>query len=123
MYFPEKLNDTIIINCTISNITKNYTRFEYGNSTDKIKFMYYSFNATTFLKANKLLNNDSIINESNKSEIICQSIRQNDDENNSRINYIRINKSSERLSTGAIIAIVIPCILVLVIIIVFIKEK
>jgi ABC-type amino acid transport substrate-binding protein len=118
--FPKNFNDTIIINCTISNITENYTRFEYGNSRDKIKFMYYSFNATTFLNANTLLNNDSIINESNKSEIICQSIRQNDDENNSRINYIRINKSSERLSTGAIIAIIIPCILVLVIVIVFI---
>ena len=119
--FPKNFNDTIIINCTISNITENYTGFEYGNSTDKIKFMYYSFNATTFLNANILLNNDSIIKESNKSEIICQSINNSkNDEDISRINYIRQYKSSGRLSIGSIIAILIPCILVVVVVFIFI---
>jgi ABC-type amino acid transport substrate-binding protein len=119
--FPKKFNDTIIINCTISNITENYTRFEYGNSTDKIKFMYYSFNATTFLKANTLLNNDSIIKESNKSEIICQSIKKSrNDEDISKINYIKKYKSAGRLSTGEIIAILVPCILVVIIVFIFI---
>jgi ABC-type amino acid transport substrate-binding protein len=120
--FPKNFNDTIIINCTISNITENYTGFEYGNSTDKIKFMYYSFNATTFLNANKLLNNDSIIKESNKSEIICQSNISIKDEDNSRINFIKSKKkkTSGVLSIGAIIAILIPCIIVVVIVFIFI---
>ena len=119
--FPKNFNDTIIINCTISNITENYTRFEYGNSTDKIKFMYYSFNATTFLNANTLLNNDSIINESNKSEIICQSMKKSQkDEDIPKINYIKKYKPAGRLSTGAIIAILIPCILVVIIVFIFI---
>ena len=119
--FPKNFNDTIIINCTISNITENYTGFEYGNSTDKIKFMYYSFKATTFLNANTLLNNDSIIKQSNKSEIICKSINNSkNDEDISGINYIRKYKTSGRLSIGSIIAILIPCILVVVIVFIFI---
>jgi len=120
--FPKNYIDTIIINCTISNITENYTRFEYGNSTDKIKFNYYSFNATTFLNANKLLNNDSIIIESNKSEINCQSLKNNsqNDKDISKINHIRKYKSAGRLSIGAIIAIIVPCVLVAVIVFIFI---
>ena len=120
--FPKKYNDTIIINCTISNITENNTRFEYGNSTDKIKFNYYSFNATTFLNANKLLNNDSIILESDKSEIICQPIKNNSENNEviPKINYIKKYKSAGRLSIGAIIAILVPCVLVIFIIFIFI---
>ena len=119
--FPKNYIDTMIINCTISNITENYTRFEYGNSTDKIKFNYYSFNATTFLNANKLLNNDSIIIESNKSEIICQRINNSQNyEDIPKINYIRKYKSAGRLSTGSIIAILVPCVLVVVIVFIFI---
>ena len=83
--------------------------------------MYYSFNATTFLNANTLLNNDSIIKESNKSEIICKSINNSkNDEDISGINYIRKYKSSGRLSIGAIIAILIPCIIVGVVVFIFI---
>ena len=120
--FPKKYNDTIIINCTISNITENNNGFEYGNSTDKIKFNYYSFNATTFLNANKLLNNDSIILESDKSEIICQPIKNNSENNEAipKINYIKKYKSAGRLSIGAIIAILVPCVLVIFIIFIFI---
>jgi len=119
--FPKNYIDTMIINCTISNITENYTRFEYGNSTDKIKFNYYSFNATTFLNANKLLNNDSIIIESNKSEIIYQRINNSQNyEDIPKINYIRKYKSAGRLSTGSIIAILVPCVLVVVIVFIFI---
>ena len=73
--FPTKFNNTIIINCTIANITETnpyFEGFEYGNSNDKIRFVYYSFNATTLFNANKFLPNHTIIKESNKNEKICK---------------------------------------------------
>ena len=133
--FPKEFNDTIIINCTISNITENnpyFEGFEYGNSSDKIKFMHYSFNASTFFKANKLLPNYTIIKESDKSKAIC-SLSKNDDKekeekeekedkednkNETINNYFKKRKSSGGISTGAILGILIPCILVLLAIII-----
>ena len=44
--FPVEYNNTIIINCTIYNITEKnpfYEGFECGNTTDKIRFYYYDF--------------------------------------------------------------------------------
>ena len=135
MFFPKEFNDTIIINCTISNITENnpyFEGFEYGNSSDKIKFMHYSFNASTFFKANKLLPNYTIIKESDKSKAIC-SLSKNegkekeekeekedkeDNKNETINNYFMKRKSSGGISTGAILGILIPCILVLLAIII-----
>ena len=143
--FPKKYNDTIIINCTIYNITENNTYFEgfeYGNSTDKIKYVHYSFNATTFFNANKILTNHTIIKESNKTGEICLTSNSssntsnisnvsdtssvsntsntinNDDEEeekNQTTNYLTYfkKKSSRGLSTGAIIGIILPCEVVL----------
>ena len=121
--FPKEFNDTIIINCTISNITENnpyFEGFEYGNSSDKIQFMHYSFNASTFFKANKLLPNYTIIKESDKSKAIC-SLSKNEDKEfnkNETINNYFMKKSSGGISTGVILAILIPCILVLLAVII-----
>lgn len=126
--FPKEFNDTIIINCTISNITENnpyFEGFEYGNSSDKIQFMHYSFNASTFFKANKLLPNYTIIKESDKSKAICSLSKNEDKEKedkeynkNETINNYFMKKSSGGISTGVILAILIPCILVLLAVII-----
>lgn len=113
--FPIKYNDTIIINCTIFNITEKnpfYEGFEYGNTTDKIRFLYYDFEANNFFNANTILPDKNILTESDKSKAICQN---NDDNKNfTNSNRIFINKKkSSHLSTGAIIGIIIPCICVL----------
>jgi len=67
---PKQFNDTILVNCTIYNITDidPYTQgFEYGNSSVHVNFVYYSFNASTLLKANELIPNSNVITETNKS--------------------------------------------------------
>ena len=113
--FPRQYNDTIIVNCTISNVTENnpyFEGFEYGDSKDKILFTYYTFNATTLFNANKLLSNYTIITESNKNNIICPS--ETDEEEGNITNYNTKMKSEKTLSTGAIVGILVPTIVVLV---------
>ena len=107
--FPVEYNNTIIINCTIYNITEKnpfYEGFEYGNTTDKIRFYYYDFEANNFFKANTILPNNNILTESDKSKVICPNL-------NPKL-YI---KNSSNLSTGAIIGIIIPCIAILLVVI------
>ena len=117
--FPVEYNNTIIINCTIFNITEKnpfYEGFEYGNTTDKIRFMYYDFEANNFFKANTILPNNNILTESDKSNAICHSLDENDDkENITNLNPKFYIKNSSSLSTGAIIAIIIPCAALLLI--------
>ena len=83
--------------------------------------MHYSFNASTFFKANKLLPNYTIIKESDKSKAICSLSKNEDKEfnkNETINNYFMKTKSSGGISTGAILAILIPCILVLLAVII-----
>ena len=106
-------NNTIIINCTISNVTEKnpfYEGFEYGNTTDKIRFMYYDVEANNFFKANTILPNENILTESNKSKEICPDENENDNEATITSIY---HKKNSGLSTGGIIAIIIPCAAIL----------
>ena len=87
--------------------------------------MHYSFNASTFFKANKLLPNYTIIKESDKSKAICSLSKNEDKEKedkeynkNETINNYFMKKSSGGISTGVILAILIPCILVLLAVII-----
>ena len=139
--FPKEFNDTIIINCTISNVTEQnpyYEGFEYGNTSDKINFIYYNFDAHNFFNANSIMPQYNIIRESNKSRIICKyenngtsengtSTDSSDSSNSSEssINYVSYykNKHSSGLSTGGIIAIIIPLSLVLIAVIVLALVK
>ena len=118
--FPVKYNDTIIINCTIFNMTEKnpfYEGFKYGNTTDKIRFFYYDFEANNFFKANTILSDKNILTESDKSKAICPN---NDDNKNfTNSNQIFINKKSSKLSTGAIVGIVVPCVAALLLAISF----
>ena len=105
---PKQFNDSIIVNCTIYNVTDidPYNQgFEYGDSTDKIKFVYYSFNASNLYKANELIPGENIVTESNKTK----SILSKDDED--QLNNFRFRKNSNKsLSAGGIVAIVIPSV-------------
>ena len=114
--FPVKYNDTIIINCTIFNITEKnpfYEGFEYGNTTDKIRYNYYDFEANNFLKANTILPNKNIIIESDKSKVICHENEDDDKGNITNLNPKFYKKNSSKLGTGGIIAITICCAAVL----------
>ena len=105
---PKQFNDTIIVNCTIYNVNDidpYHQGFEYGESPDKIKFVYYSFSASTLLKANELIPGMNIIIESNKSKAILKE--------KPNVIYFR-KKSNGSLSGGAIVAIIIPSVIVLV---------
>ena len=129
-FFPQKFNNTILVNCTIYNITEKnpyYEGFEYQNFSGNIKFMYYTFTSETFFNADKLLstnNNNSIITEKDKSQpILINDNKGNEDNkdnednknNNASIIYF-INKSKKNLSTGVIVAIIIPLVVVLVLV-------
>ena len=114
--FPVKYNDTIIINCTIFNITEKnpfYEGFEYGNTTDKIRYNYYDFEANNFFKANTILSNKNIITESDKSKVICHENEDDDKGNITNLNPKFYKKNSSKLGTGGIIAITICCAAVL----------
>jgi hypothetical protein len=109
--FPTKYNDTIIINCTILNITEKnpfYEGFKYGNTTDKIRFYYYDFEANNFFKANTILPDKNILTESDKSKVICAI--DDDKKNSTNSNRIFIKQKSSKLSTGAIVGIIVPCV-------------
>ena len=110
--FPKKYNDTIIINCTISNITETnpyYEGFEYGNTSDKIRFIYYDFDPKNFFNANSIFPELNIIQESNKSNSICST----DDDNFNKFNNFT-GKSYSHLSRGKTIAISVSIGVILV---------
>ena len=113
--FPIEYNDTIIINCTISNITENkthYEGFQYGNSSDKIRFIYYDFDPKNFFNANSILPGLNIIQESNKSNLICNGTDVDDNKFN-KLNSLS-NKKSYSLSKGKIILICVPIAVILI---------
>ena len=116
--FPEKYNDTIIINCTISdldNIDPYEEGFEFVNTTDKIQLICSDLELNNFFQANsKISGHENIITESDKSNKVCTS-----NSNSTSSEYKRVNprihiKSSGGLSTGVIIGIIIPCVLLLI---------
>lgn len=114
--FPSFYNDEILINCTIDDISDVDTSkgFKYENTSDKIVLLYDYLEANNFLQANSKLEGHKIITESNKSQDVCpvNSPSFPPSKGNSTIDY-QNKKSSSGLSTGGIIAIMIPCGLVL----------
>ena len=113
---PKQFNDTILVNCTIYNINDidPYNQgFEYGNSSDHIKFVYYSFNASTLLKANEIIPNSNVITETDKSKnILSKDNNNNKNEDLPKYNYFRKN-TKKSLSAGGIIAIVVCSVITL----------
>ena len=72
--FPDKYNDTILINCTISDL-KNINAskgFEYVSTSDKINILSNNLELNNFFQANKkIAGHNNITFEDNKSNIIC----------------------------------------------------
>ena len=117
--FPEKYNDTIIINCTISdldNIDPYEEGFEFVNTTDKIQLICSDLELNNFFQANsKISGHENIITESDKSNKVCTSNSNSTSQENNTIKPVFHKiKSSGGISTGAIIAIIIPCVVVLI---------
>ena len=73
--FPDKYNDTFLINCTISNldnIESSKKGFEYLNTSDKINILSRNLELDNFFQANsKIIGHNNIIIEGNKDKIIC----------------------------------------------------
>ena len=108
--FPEKYNETITINCTISDlkdIDPYNEGFEYVNSSDKILITYSKLDVSNFINANKTLPEYKVITESDKSKKLCSGSPSPSEHNMTVNNQNR--KNSSGLSTGGIIAITIPC--------------
>jgi hypothetical protein len=123
--FPKNYSDIITLNCTISDlkdIDPYNEGFEYVNSSDKINITYSKFDVGNFIKANSKLSGLKIINESDKSDKVCNDTHPSSSNStspspslsdwNSTIFY-HDKKKSSGLSTGGIIAIIIPCGLLL----------
>ena len=74
--FPDKYNETIIINCTISDLNHiNVSKgFEFVDTSDKINILYKNLELNNFFQANsKISGHNTIIIEGNKDNIICNS--------------------------------------------------
>ncbi len=71
--FPDTFNDTILLNCKISDL-KDIDPYSQGvkslNSTDKLLILYSDLEIRNLLQANTKLG-EKIIEESDKSEAIC----------------------------------------------------
>ena len=106
-------NDSILINCSISEISedelKNIKNLKIINSTDRINILYSSIRVDNFEKANTLFPNKNFSTQSNLDNIINTA-----DKNDTIIDNTIYNKKLDKgLSTGGIIAIVIPSVILL----------
>ena len=79
------------------------------NSTDRIKILYSTIRVDNLENAETLFPGQNIISQSNMDNIIRPNQSDNEDIN---IKYYR--KSNKGFSAGAIVAIVVPCAVVLI---------
>ena len=101
--FPEKFNESILINCTISNLKdiEPSEGFDYVKTEDKIKIESLTLEADNFFQANtKLKNHNDIITGGNFENIECKTT-------SSLFHYIAILVALS--SIGAIIALLYFC--------------
>ena len=86
------------------------------NTSDKIQLICSDLELNNFFQANsKISGHENIITESDKSNKVCTSNSNSTNQDNNKINpVVRKQKSSGGLSTGAIIGIIIPCVVVLI---------
>ena len=72
--FPNTYNETILINCTISNLNNvNASKgFKYDSTSDKMNILYNNLELNNFFEANsKIIGHNNIIIGSNKDKINC----------------------------------------------------
>ena len=103
-------NESILINCTISNISENdlqnIKNMKNVNSTDRIKILYSTIRVDNLENAEILFPGQNIISQSNVDNILYNNT------NEDMKTYYK--KSDKGLSTGAIVAIIIPLAVLLV---------
>ena len=111
-------NDTILINCSISDISedelKNIKNLKIVNSSDRIKILYATFRVDNIENANVLFPNKNFSIQSNMDNIINPNDQGDTSTDTSIDNAKYIKKSDKGLSTGGIIAIVIPTVILVV---------
>ena len=74
--FPDTYNETILINCSITDLNNvNASKgFKYMSTSDKINILYNNLELNNFFEANsKIAGHNNIIIESNKDSIKCSS--------------------------------------------------
>ena len=114
MRFPENYNDTIILNCEITDLSgvDPYSEgFTLDSTNDSIKLVYSS------LRIDNLLNSNSLFNEeitANKTTEPINSDSSDTNDTNDKSNYTYYKRHSDGLSTGAIVGIVVPTGVVLI---------
>ena len=118
---PSFYNDTILLNCTISDISGvNVSNgFNFSASNDSFYILYSNLRLDNFLQGNTKLPGHHIITESNKNNIVCYTSSgtsvttsaTTSVATNANTSLYRNHGSSGGISTGAIIGIAIPCIL------------
>ena len=105
-------NDSILINCSISDISedeiKNIKDMKNIKSNDRIKILYSSFRVDNFENASILFPNEDFSTQSDMDNIKTTTV------DNYNQTYFYNKKSNKGLSTGGIIAIVIPSVIVLI---------
>ena len=73
--FPDKYNETFLINCTINNLDNIETSkkgFQYMGTSDKINILSKNLELNNLFQANKkIIGHNNIIIESNKDKIAC----------------------------------------------------
>ena len=115
---PSFYNDTILLNCTISDISgvDVSNGFNFSASNDSFYILYSNLRLDNFLQGNTKLPGHHIITESNKNNIVCYtssgtSVTTSVATNATNASLYRNHGSSGGISTGAIIGITIPCVL------------
>lgn len=112
--FPENYNDTIILNCEITDLSgvDPYSEgFTLDSTNDSIKLVYSS------LRIDNLLNSNSLFNEeitANKTTEPINSDSSDTNDTNDKSNYTYYKRHSDGLSIGAIVGIVVPTGVVLI---------
>ena len=101
--FPEKYDDTILINCTISDLNNidPYTEgFEYHNTSDKMFLAFATLELNNFFQANSIIpEHKDIIIESNKTNIVCTSPLNTTTDLNTTNNTYPTNNNTNASST------------------------
>ena len=102
--FPEKYDDTILINCTISdlnNIDPYIEGFEYHNTSDKMFLAFATLELNNFFQANSIIpEHKDIIIESNKTNIVCTSPLNTTTDLNTANNTYPTNNNTNASSTS-----------------------
>ena len=102
--FPEKYDDTILINCTISdlnNIDPYIEGFEYHNTSDKMFLAFATLELNNFFQANSIIpEHKDIIIESNKTNIVCTSPLNTTTDLNTTNNTYPTNNNTNASSTS-----------------------